>query len=188
MKIDEALKTEYYSSFSTAFFDIETTNLNADFGVVLCCGIKPAGKKPYILRLDQFSKQPWNDRKLITLIRDELEKYDIIIGYNSKMFDIRFLNSRLMKYGLRTIRRDLKHVDIYWQIRFKFKLHDSKLATACEHLGLEIAKTPLKGDYWIKAACGDKSSMNYVARHCMKDTEVLEQVFSRVKDLIKIIQ
>lgn len=43
-------------------FDLETTNLAADFGVILCGVVKGAGEKPAIFRADQLNKD-WPRRR-----------------------------------------------------------------------------------------------------------------------------
>jgi hypothetical protein len=47
-------------------FDLESSSLNADFGIVLCGVVKAAGKKPKIFRLDAYhpdwDRERGNDR------------------------------------------------------------------------------------------------------------------------------
>jgi len=65
-----------------AMFDIETSNLNADYGILLCAVIKPLEKKPIALRLDEtkrYKVDKADDSELVEQIRKELQNYDIIV-------------------------------------------------------------------------------------------------------------
>jgi hypothetical protein len=75
-----------------ATWDIETTHLKPNFGVVLCGAIKEYGKEPKLYAKKEKGK---NDKALICTLRDELEKYDILVSYFGLNFDLKFLNSKL---------------------------------------------------------------------------------------------
>lgn len=63
------------SNRSFAFFDLETTNLNANIGEILCAAVKPRGKRAKIFQSVK------SDEEIIEQIRDELEKYDYVTTY-----------------------------------------------------------------------------------------------------------
>ena len=174
-------------------FDLETSNLNADFGIVLCGCFMEYGegksRKVKTLRIDDtksYKKEPWNDRELVCAIRDELEGADIICGWNSKRFDVPFLQGRLMYNNERTMSR-IKHIDLMYQARYKVKLHSSRLAAVQSFLDLPDAKTEIKPQVWVKALTGDRKAMDYIATHCVQDVKVLDEVYSRLKHFVTII-
>ena len=85
---------------SAATFDIETTNLNADFGVVLCGVVLPhdSRARPIVFRADQINKR-WaqcrsDDSGVVRAITAELSKYDVLIAHNGARFDIPYLKTR----------------------------------------------------------------------------------------------
>jgi len=43
-------------------FDLETTNLSADFGVILCGVIKPANGRPKVFRADRLNHH-WSTQR-----------------------------------------------------------------------------------------------------------------------------
>ena len=69
------------------FWDIEAGGLKAPFDQVLCSAFKPYGKKPFA-----YTRSPKDetDKELCIKIRDELKKWDVIIGYYSLNFDLPF--------------------------------------------------------------------------------------------------
>jgi len=89
-----------------------------------------------------------DDSKLAIAIRDELEKYDLIIGHNSKLFDRKFLNARLIKAGERSL-KPIWHIDTMWVVRTHFRM-SSKLDNVQKMLGLSDEKTVIDWDVWAR--------------------------------------
>ena len=64
-------------------------------------------------------EKPWrgrskiDDSKLAVAIREHLERYKLIAGHNSKLFDIPFINARLAKHGERPVNVEW-HMDTRW--------------------------------------------------------------------------
>lgn len=172
-------------------FDLEMSNLHASFGIVLCASFKVLGeKKIKTLRIDQYplyKKQPWNDSELIKAIKTELLEADIIVSYNGRKFDIPFLNSRLLQIGEKPV-TGIKHVDLFFISKFQLRIHNWSLDALAKHLGLPVEKTHMDGERWVKAMTGDKASLNYIIEHCILDVKVLEQVFNKVKGMVKFIK
>ena len=172
-----------------AFVDFEMTGLSANYGRLICGCIKPYGGEVTTLRIDDTARgvtYPWDDHDLALGLRDELEKQWMIVGWNSVMFDIKFLNSRLMFHRERVLRKPL-HKDLLFTAKTVFALTDNRLITVQEHLQLDEAKTRLDPNEWIKASAGDAGAIDYVAEHCVQDVRVLEEVFEHLVPFIKEI-
>lgn len=167
-------------------FDLECTSLSGMVGRMLCCGFKKFTEEQnspaYIFRGDvpkyRNKLDIVDDSKLAVAIRDELETYDIIVGHNSKLFDRKFLNARLMKAGERPL-KPMWHVDTMWIIRTHARM-SSKLDNVQRFMGLPMEKTPITWDNWMRAAAFDKKGMDEVVSHCQADVEVLEQAYWRL--------
>jgi uncharacterized protein YprB with RNaseH-like and TPR domain len=176
-------------------FDLETTNLNADFGMVLCgCsktwtepGVKPRATK--VFRLDEspeYKKYPHDDKAVVIAIRDELEKSDIIVGWNSKRFDVPFLNGRLVYWNEYPMEK-IKHIDLMYQAMYKLKLHSARLASVQAFLGLKDEKSEMKPQIWMRAITGDKKAMDYIVDHCRKDVAVLDEAYTKLRHFVQVI-
>jgi uncharacterized protein YprB with RNaseH-like and TPR domain len=166
-------------------FDIECTNLNANFGYILCVGYKWFGeKKNHIISITDsptWDTDPTNDKWVVSETAKVLNQADILVGWYSSKFDFPYLQSKLLMHGLKPM-PPIPHVDGWRISRYKMKLTSNRLATVTSFFGLED-KTPLNGPIWIKAAAGHKPSINYVIRHCRQDVEVLEQVYNKIRPL-----
>jgi len=180
------------SNLNIGLFDFEMSNLNADFGILLCGVVKDFGrgkKGEHIFRIDDtpgYRKSPWDDHKLATDLRDALVPYDIIVSYNGRRFDVPFLNTRLTIYDEKPL-MGLKHVDLLYVVKYGLHLHSASLESAQQFFNLPEEKSKIEAARWIKALTGNKEDMDYIVDHCKRDVAVLEAVFNRTKHLIRSI-
>lgn len=167
------------------FFDIESTSLSANWGRVLCTSFAGLEGSTWTLRRDEKpfrGKTKVDDAKLVKAIRDEIEDSDIIVGWNSILFDVPLLNARLAVAGERPIRVGAKHgtmhIDLMWYAGgSSMRIGGRKLATVSKFFGVEHSKTELDGDTWQLAAAGDYEAMDDVATHCEQDILVLRDLW-----------
>jgi uncharacterized protein YprB with RNaseH-like and TPR domain len=166
-------------------FDLETTNLAANFGVILCGAWKELSERKIhhvsVLDSPTFDKDPTNDRLVVKTMAEALSEADVIVGWYSQKFDFPFLQTRLLAHGMPPM-PPIPHVDGWRIARYKMRLNSNRLASASAFLGVE-EKTPLSGPIWIKAAAGNRRSIKYVIEHCRQDIVVLEQVYRRIRPL-----
>jgi uncharacterized protein YprB with RNaseH-like and TPR domain len=178
-------------TFEPAYFDIETTNLKANFGRILCASVADMYGNVKTFRIDE---DPWkrdrrrDDIAVAVGLRDYLEQFDFIVGWYSKMFDVPYLNTRLFIGGERPLRSDMKHVDAIWKAKKgSLALHSARLDALAKTLRLDVQKSGLDPDIWNDAADGEKYAMDYVVEHCELDVLVLRKVFYAMKALFPII-
>lgn len=172
---------------SIVFWDLECTSLSGMIGRILCCSFKPYESDVYTFRGDskEFkSKDPVDDSKLASAIRDELECYDIIVGHNSKLFDSKFLEARLFKAGERP-RENRYHIDTMWAVRSHLRISSALKNLELVVPGLEDKKTPITWDDWGRAAAQDRAGMDQVVSHCEADVRVLEGVYKQLRPYVK---
>lgn len=181
-----------YVGFRIAFFDIETTDLNAMMGRILCWSIADNwGTITHKTIYDFPQASITDDRGVIQALRDELDKYDIIIGWNSKMFDISFLNARLVRWGKKPLLGKM-HIDPMWRARagsYGLRIGSSKLVNVSKFVdrGASVEKTDVDWDTWALAQSGDRKAMEYLVEHCDKDVLVTRSVFNHLKPMVRSI-
>lgn len=175
-------------------WDLECSSLSGMVGRVLCCGFKeivhPDVKKlkPYVFRGDDepyFSKDIADDGKLVAAIRDELEKYDVLVAHNGKLFDRKFLNARLLHAGERPL-QSMFFIDPMWTVRTHMRT-SSKLDNVQQFLGLDDEKTRISWDDWQRAMSGDRKAMDVIVKHVTQDVKVLEEAYWRLLPLMRTI-
>ena len=179
---------------SSLILDIETTDLEADRGVVLCACYESSEKPGVVqtLRNDDVNWRDWkrgvrgNDRQIVRLINQLIRRHDVIVAHNGAKFDLPFLRTRALRWGLRPL-MEPKIVDplqIAWR---KLKLRSNRLGSISDHLGIKDRKTPLDMSVWADATLnGTRRSMNLIVKHCIADIKVLAGVLEHVKPFIKV--
>ena len=163
-------------------------------GRILCCSFLPIadGKRnrPYTFRLDdkQYkADDPIDDRKICVAIRDELEKYHMVIGWNSKLFDHSFLDARLAQVGERPFNKHLV-LDMMWYAgQNSLRIGSRKLDNVAKFFKLKSQKTPIDWDDWKRAALGDKEAMDKVVVHCEADVKTLAEAYWAMLPMVKTI-
>lgn len=187
-------------------WDLETTDLKALFGIVLCSSfqeIVPSGyygnhhdtpPRPYTLRLERTNRNRFNanpDKALVVAIRDELEKYNAVVTWNGKMFDIPFLNARLAFFGERPVRIQFNIDAMYYAGSTSMRIGSRRLANVEKffHLGDSTngGKTDIDWDVWKAAGLGDPKAMKEVVNHCEQDTKVLTEAYWKLLPFISTI-
>lgn len=180
-----------------AVVDLECTALKSDQGFLLCGGIKPLGGKVKVIGLHNagFENGRLNiDKKLALALREEIETYDGIIGWNSIMFDVPFLNDRLTLAGSDPVEKRF-HIDIMYMARMgKSALTSSRLDWVSKALGVRDRKTALDLNTWKEAEAealahfaNGRKNYQYIVDHCEKDLLVTEQVYERLKNRVQTI-
>ena len=173
-------------------FDLETSSLYANTGIVLCASIKQFEKHGVTtIRADEFPnwehKRSFNKPVINAVVR-ELKKYDILVAHNGQYFDKTFLNSACLKYGIKPSIRWTKFVDPVLIARRHLRIARNSLGSLIDYFDIQDTKTPIEFKHWIQASHdGNRTSMNYISKHCERDIISLEQVYDRVIPLVEKI-
>lgn len=184
-------------SIRVTFFDLESTALTANWGRILCASFTEFGSdevKTYRKDVKPYSgRNKVDDGKLAVAIRNELERSDIIVGWNSILFDVPLLNARLGVANERPVRLGekfgVRHLDLmYYAGGQSMRIGGRKLDTVAKFFEVDNEKTSLDGETWQLAAAGDVDSMDAVVEHCEQDVIVLKQVFPHLAPHVKKFQ
>lgn len=165
-------------------FDLETTDLRADWGVILCTGYKWLGHgKPQVISLpdykQHFAHDCTDDSLLVRDFREIMVLADMFITWYGERFDVPMVNSKLVKHGLQPL-PPITHFDGWKTAKYRMNLSSNRLANVSSFLGLE-EKTPVKGEVWKRAVAGYPDAIKYVEEHCLQDIVVLEQAYERLR-------
>jgi len=179
---------------AVGLFDIETNNLDANYGQILCAVVKEYGENGEIFtyRCDEYKnyiKRPWDDRLICIELRDKLEEFDEISGYNSVFFDCSYLNTRLAFHGEQPLRSP-KHRDLFFVVKRNLRLNRNSLDVVQRLYGLETTKTAVASDMWTQASRAPhlpegKAAMDYIVDHCVRDVVITEQIWSKLSPFVK---
>ena len=172
-------------------YDIEASNLSADFGIVLCVGFLEVGTDPKTTEvyniLDYVSKD--NDlikaeKRLLVDVSARLLDSEVWLTHYGTWYDNVFVNTRLLYHKLPVLPANFAHLDTWKISRNRLKLRNNRLATISEFLGTNASKDAIKPEQWLRALGGHRPSMDYIVEHCRKDVAVLVEVYERLKPLV----
>lgn len=162
-------------SIRAATFDIETTDLDAYFGecVVIC--IKEIGKG-----IETFVSWTQTDEKdMLKKAIDYLDKFDLLIGWNSSQFDFPFLNTRAIQLGLKPPKKGFRR-DLCFVSRASLRMPNNKLATAERVLLKKNMKTYTTPEIKRGLIRRDKKAIEFTIDHCKKDVIATEMVYKKM--------
>lgn len=187
-EVRQAAANEWLDFERVAFLDIETTNLKANIGFMISWSIKYLNGKVIndIITRKEAIDADRQDKRIIKNLIKVLEKdVDVIVTYYGSRFDVPFVRTRAMmweidfpKFGSK------KHIDMYFVVRSKMRLHSNRLAVACRALGIK-GKTPLHPDVWRRAALGYAKELKEVLKHNDEDVKILERLYKRLLPFTK---
>lgn len=176
------------------FLDIETTNLVADFGIMLTWCIKDqrGGVAYDMLTLKDLRKAKAGDedKRIVRSLIKEMLKYDRIVTYYGKRFDVPFIRTRAVAMGVAfpDAEFDILHTDCYDLVRRRFRLSSNRLENANRTLIGRTDKTRIDAKFWRGASRGDKRSLREVLKHNKFDVLDLQKLYERVQPYSKRIK
>lgn len=172
-------------------WDIESTNLNASFGTILCIGYKWLGdKRVHVPTILDYSRgqSMLDDKGLVCEFAKVFETADYHVAhYGGKgRFDLPMLQSKLLKHKQKPL-PPLPMIDTWAVARKELRMHSNRLKALAGFLQVPHQKTDIDFDAWMQAAHGNRAALREVKNHCRLDVLVLEEVFQRLRPLIPII-
>jgi len=183
-------KGVFHEEEKIGFLDIETTNLDADFGYILCWSLKELdGELIHSSVTTKEIREYRFDERLMRDFLQAIKPYNRLVGYYSKnfRFDIPFLRTRALKWNLEFPQyRDVFFTDAFDLVKPKLKLHRNRLEVACDLLNIPSKGHRLNPEVWQRAQAGSKDALDYIQTHCDEDVLSLEAVFKRLQGFVKL--
>lgn len=168
-------------------WDIEASNLAADFGIVLCVGFKEVSKgKPQVLNILDFPGKDLiaRERNLLIAVSKQLLDCECWLTHFGTYYDLPFVNTRLLYHKLPILPPNFAMIDTWKISRNRLKMRNNRLVTISEFLGTKDEKNAIKPEQWIRALGGHGPSMDYIVEHCRRDVLVLEEAYLRLRPLV----
>lgn len=179
-----------FIGLNIAYWDLETTSLGAWTGDLLVGSIVDQyGRASTRDRFDFPQTSPLDQRGLAVWVRDELEKYDILVAWNGLNFDIGFLNAKLTFLGERPLRRML-HIDPMFKMRggrYGMRIGSSKLKNVALYFDTPNQKPDVAPEVWRRADHGDRDALDELRIRCEADCLVMRDIFPYAKPYITTI-
>lgn len=166
-----------------AFLDIEATGLRGDYNSVLVVSIKPFGKKPFSFKVDR----PGDDYKVVLEAKEALEEYDAWVTYYGKGFDIKMLNTRLLRWEVDPLELT-PHVDLYFCLKEKLLTARRSQGHLLSWLETPQQKMGVSAEVWNKILADPQAEIDLMVKRCESDVRGLEALYNKTKHLIRDIK
>ena len=169
MKVEAA---DYLRLAETAgtvlFFDLETQGLNADYGKILVYSRKWN---------DEPCRTTFGEQKILRAMRADFEKADLLVGYNSRLFDVTYANTRLLENGQPPLPKK-HHLDMYFALKAKLCTTSKAMGAVGSLLGAVEEKMKISPKTWRMA------DLPTLAKRCESDVKLLQEVYNKTKHLV----
>lgn len=177
-------------------FDLETWGLDRGWGVTMIASfLIHGGHSPEKITLTLRDFPAWkagrrsDDREMVGAIFDILSPCHIWYAHNGDRFDVRWLRTVALKYGIEMPRRKL--IDpcaIAWK---RYLLGRNSLEAVADFLGLEqkgLEKMHISPEVWRTALMNDDNqSWNDLVLRCESDVDLLNEVAAKVTGDVGLI-
>ena len=178
-------------TYRMAIFDIESTSLKGDFGIILCCVMKEYGTdNRYIFQIDINDRDLLHAEKEMLLdIKDCIDGFDVLAGYYSTKFDSPMLRTRMLYHGIIPFEK-IKHLDVYYTVKRIINTTSRRMERIGDLLRTNMMpdlpqKTKLDINEWIKVVHSrDRNSLGYIVDHCIADVDMLEGIINEIKPFL----
>ncbi len=171
------------SSRTLAVFDLEATGLRGDYNSVLCVSIKAYRGEPRTFSVTRAG----DDKKVVKEAKDYLSKFDCVVGYYSKGFDMPMINTRLLKHGLSPVPK-IHHIDMYFTLRYNLLTARKSQGHLLDWLDTPEKKMSVSAEEWNRVLSHPKKAMPIMIKRCESDVAGLESLYTRTRHLIKDIK
>ena len=170
------------------FFDLETSNLKANWGIIISyCILGDDGVlyKRLITQEEIFSGE--FDKKICQQFCKDVRNFDRVIGWYSERFDAPYVRTRCMFHKLDfPVFKEVNHTDAWKVCRRIMKLHSNRLGVVAPFLGIEAKGHPLNPSVWLRCLSGNQEALDFVMTHNIEDVESLKKVWHRMEDYTKL--
>lgn len=107
------LMDRYFGGMKMGVFDIETLGLNPSTAEMVLAGIMEPCPDGSCQIIQFFAEKREDEKDILDALVEELEKYDYILTYNGKHFDMPFVDKRIRAHGNMSYHPKCYNLDLY---------------------------------------------------------------------------
>lgn len=170
-------------------FDIECTDLRSRWGTLICVGYQWYGQKkvhcPSVMNFPGWQKDMTTaDKPLLKHFVEVYNSADVVVGWYSKAFDVKWLNSKCFEYNLPYL-APVTHIDLCFTAKGNFHAGGNGLKNISELGKFKASKTPVDSTHWRRAAVGYAPAIRAVVAHCRADILMTTEAYTRMRPLVR---
>ena len=162
---------------------------------VICFGAKWLHKKAEVFSVTDYQEyepfvthnrdgsillNPIDDHDLMVEMRNILDEADIVVGWNSKRFDVKKVQSRMIALGIAPP-SPFKQVDVMQEKKKVAASNSNKLDDTGEEWGTGRKLTHQGWKLWRDCMEGDEKAWKKMLRYCAQDVNLTERNYLHLR-------
>jgi len=165
--------------------------LKASICSILCMGYKIHGEKRTNIIHAWDNKKVWDadvndDKILCEKIYNVLKDADALVTHNGRRFDLKFLQTRLLKHGLPPLPK-IQHIDTCVLAKSNLLMYNNRLQTISKFLTSEEKMENGGWDLWVDVHNRKAKAMEKMSDYCKQDVVALQAIFKRLLPFVTIM-
>lgn len=139
-------------------------------------------EKTHVLSLPDFplyKKDKTNDKELVEALWKLFDEADVIIAHNGNSFDIKKVNARFLKHGLKPP-TPYKTIDTKLVAKRYFLFDSNKLDDLGDYFGIGRKINTGGFSLWLDCEAGKKDAWKLMCKYNKQDVVLLEKVYERM--------
>lgn len=127
-----------------------------------------------------YKKGSLDDKKIVLELWNLLNEADVVVGQNSKNFDIKVMNARFVFHGL-TPPSSYRSIDTRNEARKYLRLPSYSLDDLCDYFKVGRKMHHEGFDLWLKCMNGDNKAFYTMKKYNAMDVILLEKVYLKLR-------
>jgi len=125
---------------------------------------------------EEYKSHPQSDYYILLSLRDLLDEADIVVGWNSKAFDVPKINARMIEWGMEPP-SPFQQIDAMQIAKKNFRFTSNKLQYVAQALGMGSKLDTGGFELWTSCMDGDPKAWAKMLEYNMMDVELTEDVY-----------
>lgn len=156
-------------------------NIVSEGGWIICASWRWLGEeKVHSIQLTKDEVTSCDDSHIVATFWELYEEADVIVAHNSLQFDHKVIQARAAFNGFPPL-PTVKVLDTLVLAKKHLRLPSNKLDSIGEYFGLGRKIDNGGISLWKRVQSGDQSAMKEMVDYCKQDTELLTQVYLRLR-------
>ena len=171
--------------FKAVVWDLETTALDSFMGKLVVASFLDLHTNSIETRkiTDYKKSVEESERRLVSWVLDQIEAADVLIGHNTRAFDLGFIRGRAAVLGLGRMPQPRTHIDTMLVARYGFKgrPQGASMENLADYFRLPTQKDKPSKHEWADSRALDHTAIERIATRCEEDVRCNAELWLKLR-------